>query len=230
MFAIFELKVCYVTPEDFAIIKDTYHGTYNNELYYYNDPNHPSLEEFKNLENESKNYSEFVEMCEAGYGLFGTDEKPSETIRYCWNKFEFIHEINGIWDFIDRCAPVKSRGNEVEFRMVRRLGNMGGKSANEMLEVINRIGRMESEIKKLTENIEYKIANINGHSQYSFKADKVTENFKVSGERSLLEIREITYREDYCSEELQELIKEGWKLIAVCPQNNQRRPDYVLGR
>lgn len=35
--------------------------------------------------------------------------------------------------------------------------------------------------------------------------------------------------EDYCSDQLQSRMNEGWRLIAVCPQES-RRPDYVLGR
>lgn len=35
--------------------------------------------------------------------------------------------------------------------------------------------------------------------------------------------------EDYCTDALQEKLDDGWRLVAVCPQEN-RRPDYVLGR
>lgn len=35
--------------------------------------------------------------------------------------------------------------------------------------------------------------------------------------------------EDYCTDALQERLSEGWRIIAVCPQE-QRRPDYVLGK
>lgn len=29
---------------------------------------------------------------------------------------------------------------------------------------------------------------------------------------------------------LQEQIAKGWRIIAACPQPDQRRPDYILGR
>lgn len=35
--------------------------------------------------------------------------------------------------------------------------------------------------------------------------------------------------EDLCTDALQGYLNEGWRLIAVCPQES-RRPDYVLGR
>jgi len=36
--------------------------------------------------------------------------------------------------------------------------------------------------------------------------------------------------EDSCSDVLQEALNEGWRIVAACPQPNQRRPDYILGR
>lgn len=46
----------------------------------------------------------------------------------------------------------------------------------------------------------------------------------------LLVIDEVTWREDECTEEIQRMLDEGWRIIAVCPPNAQRRPDYILGR
>lgn len=36
--------------------------------------------------------------------------------------------------------------------------------------------------------------------------------------------------EDLCTEELQRLLNKGWRIVAVCVQPNQRRPDYVMGK
>lgn len=47
---------------------------------------------------------------------------------------------------------------------------------------------------------------------------------------ALMNITEVTWREDCCTEELQEMLDKGWRLLAVCPPNAQRRPDYILGR
>lgn len=35
---------------------------------------------------------------------------------------------------------------------------------------------------------------------------------------------------DACSDYLQQQIKDGWRILTICPQPNQRRPDYILGR
>lgn len=36
--------------------------------------------------------------------------------------------------------------------------------------------------------------------------------------------------EDACTDELQSNLNKGWRIIAACPQPDQRRPDYILGR
>jgi hypothetical protein len=46
----------------------------------------------------------------------------------------------------------------------------------------------------------------------------------------LLLIDEVMVRTDYCTEKLQEDLEDGWRVLAICPQPDQRRPDYVLGR
>lgn len=46
----------------------------------------------------------------------------------------------------------------------------------------------------------------------------------------LLQIDEVDWIEDACTQELQTRLSDGWRILAVCPPNAQRRPDYILGR
>lgn len=46
----------------------------------------------------------------------------------------------------------------------------------------------------------------------------------------LLIIDEVQVHTDCCTEELQQQLDTGWRILAVCPQPDKRRPDYVLGR
>lgn len=46
----------------------------------------------------------------------------------------------------------------------------------------------------------------------------------------LLTVDTVIVRENYCTEALQNDLKEGWRIIAICVQPDQRRPDYILGR
>jgi hypothetical protein len=41
---------------------------------------------------------------------------------------------------------------------------------------------------------------------------------------------ELLLKEDVCTDVLQEELNKGWRIIAVCVQPDQRRPDYILGR
>lgn len=36
--------------------------------------------------------------------------------------------------------------------------------------------------------------------------------------------------EDACTDMLQSHLNSGWRMICACPQSDQRRPDYILGR
>lgn len=47
---------------------------------------------------------------------------------------------------------------------------------------------------------------------------------------ALMYITEVTWLEDSCTNDLQAYLEDGWRLLAVCPPNAQRRPDYILGR
>lgn len=46
----------------------------------------------------------------------------------------------------------------------------------------------------------------------------------------LLSIDEVCLMEDCCTNELQKELDAGWRILAVCPPNCQRRPDYIMGR
>ena len=45
----------------------------------------------------------------------------------------------------------------------------------------------------------------------------------------MLLIDEVAVVENYCTDSLQRDLNDGWRILAVCPQD-ARRPDYVLGR
>lgn len=46
----------------------------------------------------------------------------------------------------------------------------------------------------------------------------------------LLLMDEVCHLDDSCTDELQRNLDEGWRILAVCPPNAARRPDYILGR
>lgn len=52
----------------------------------------------------------------------------------------------------------------------------------------------------------------------------------VVPDNGLLKINRVEVRKDMCTVELQGELDDGWCILAVCPQPDQRRPDYVLGK
>lgn len=46
----------------------------------------------------------------------------------------------------------------------------------------------------------------------------------------LASYNEVMLAEDSCTDALQAALNNGWRIIAACPQPDQRRPDYILGR
>lgn len=47
---------------------------------------------------------------------------------------------------------------------------------------------------------------------------------------ALMLINRTMLLEDCCTDRLQSHLTDGWRIIAACPQPDQRRPDYILGR
>ena len=45
-----------------------------------------------------------------------------------------------------------------------------------------------------------------------------------------LNIDTVQVAEDFCTEQLQYKLNEGWRILAICVQPDQRRPDYILGK
>ena len=65
------------------------------------------------------------------------------------------------------------------------------------------------------------------------RLSKNTYNEKVkvhSGGIALAEYNQTMVKYDCCTDELQGHLLEGWRILSVCVQPDQRRPDYILGK
>lgn len=47
---------------------------------------------------------------------------------------------------------------------------------------------------------------------------------------ALFRVDRVTYLEDCCTDELQRFLDRKWRILAVCPPNDSRRPTYIMGR
>ena len=55
-------------------------------------------------------------------------------------------------------------------------------------------------------------------------------NVHIGGGGLLVTFNDLCLKEDTCTDELMREFNNGWRIIAICVQPDQRRPDYILGR
>ena len=46
---------------------------------------------------------------------------------------------------------------------------------------------------------------------------------------ALFSVQTVDYLENICTDTLQRWLDEGWRIVAVCPPNDTRRPTYIVG-
>lgn len=95
----------------------------------------------------------------------------------------------------------------------------------EIIRPIRKMGTYDS-ILNMAEKVLEKMKNIEKMNEQLFNR-KVEVH--VPG-NSLLKIDEIEVLQDACTDEIQRHLSKGWRILSVCPQPDQRRPDYILGR
>ena len=79
----------------------------------------------------------------------------------------------------------------------------------------------------LADQIEKLVSRIDLYSPENQFNEKCSVHISNVG---LLSIRTVKIAYDYCTDTLQADLNEGWKILAICPQPDSRRPDYILGR
>lgn len=87
-----------------------------------------------------------------------------------------------------------------------------------------------SKLSEVLRIIEDKLETI---ERVSENISKVTFNQKCNvhiGGGLIAQINRLKLMEDCCTDELQQQLNVGWRIISVNVQADQRRPDYVLGR
>jgi hypothetical protein len=65
-------------------------------------------------------------------------------------------------------------------------------------------------------------------STFAIRDALATQQVHLPG-NELLRVSEARVLEDCCTDELNDQLRAGWRIIAVCPRAT-RRPDYILGR
>ena len=80
------------------------------------------------------------------------------------------------------------------------------------------------QILAIQEKFESALSKFDKQIQFNEKVDVHVGGF------ALMNINQVGYFEDGCTGRLQEILNEGWHILAVNVQPDTRRPDYILGR
>jgi hypothetical protein len=80
------------------------------------------------------------------------------------------------------------------------------------------------------------VSNLLSFSEFFSKTDFVNSQKNAPSINIHIPSPELSYfnkvdwLEDSCTNELQKMLDDGWRIIAVIPRPGQRRPDYILGK
>lgn len=150
-------------------------------------------------------------------------------------------------------------GQEIAEEDVLRIANvMGVREPNDIVEKREKDGKLvlrtwneyTVDIEWLIvefPNIRFEVRGISSTGRTNFidsvdkiasKLEKLANTEQLFNERcnvhvpgfGLVMYNEVKNVDDYCTEQLQDMLDDGWRIIAACPQPDQRRPDYILGR
>ena len=156
-------------------------------------------------------------MVEFAYGNYGLWEKltDDEWAEICSVVPTFPKERtnwpdNGPHLLTDESLPVLAKHN-IEFRLSRDEANHG--VGTMLVKLQDRIKALELDRTNMAELIQNQAA-------VQIHVPDIV----------LMKIDEVQVLTDCCTEALQAELDDDWRILAVCPPNAQRRPDYVLGR
>jgi hypothetical protein len=95
------------------------------------------------------------------------------------------------------------------------------------IEVENDVGgsseTMSEKMVALAEKLD-RFSKSNANAQYNEKCEVYTPG------AGLMLFNRVMLLQDACSDALQNELDNGWRIVAACPQPDQRRPDYIMGK
>ena len=101
---------------------------------------------------------------------------------------------------------------------------------NDILEITSEIRLQKTDNLSLEARLINTIERLAGGGGFS-KEQQFNERVNVHiSDIGLLKINEVQVLTNECTEDLQKYLDDGWHIVAVCPQPDQRRPDYIIGR
>lgn len=98
-------------------------------------------------------------------------------------------------------------------------------------EIISEVGIGTDKLHRTVERLDAILAKAAQMFESNSRESSFNEKVEVHVPgAALMMVNSTMLMEDSCSDELQDALDKGWRIIAACPQPNSRRPDYILGR
>lgn len=163
---------------------------------------------YGSLSDYRKSYAEAKKLEEAGFavGLKERDESP-------WKE--------------------KENGDTPSFEIVDVAENQRlYLNSRQMLELVSTTSKYTFE-GKVTVDLAEMFQGVHAKSEQAVVSEENYYNQKCEVHlpgNMLATYNEVLLLEDVCTDELQRSLDNGYRIITACPQANQRRPDYILGR
>ena len=167
----------------------------------------------------------YVVQLEAGYGDYATAEIKEAAFLSMYKELDSSLEME----------PWVKEGYQtmLSYNCTKRLW-----SSTQLLEASELGIKFETvEVKKVYVNPRDIFQNVkdksSGEAMVSAPAESVQYNTKCNVHmpgQALSLYNDVLLLEDSCTDVLSEHLSKGWRIVAACPQPDQRRPDYILGR
>lgn len=140
-----------------------------------------------------------------------------QIIRTTWPMYNSFELILDRYDLADLMLEANDLGYKIEIRnQFEASVNLDNHESTNLLMMMDAATNlMQKQIAQLTSL---------GPQHYNEKCNApVADGF-------LNQVDTVIIAEDLCTERLQDYLNSGWRILSICPQPNQRRPDYVLGQ
>lgn len=95
--------------------------------------------------------------------------------------------------------------------------------------ILKAVKEQSNSVQSILVDLENKLRDIKASSQVLEQGFNSKCNVHIGG-GLIVTFNDFKLLENACTDELQKETNENWRIIAVCVQPDQRRPDYILGR
>lgn len=149
-----------------------------------------------------------------------------------WNDFSVRVDAEDLMDYSQH-LPNEFTIKSTEIIELKIPADRATEGVAAQMAMFTQIGDMTAKTLKMMHEVEdfwhRNIETVSGE-QHAVGESFNTRCGQIQPHIGLWNMNETLLLEDSCTDALQDYLNQGWRMIAIQPQPNQRRPDYILGR